>query len=269
MMLASAAHSHPGLKRRLNEDSYAARADLGLFVVADGMGGHAAGEVASRVAVDTIVEFIESTVAADENWTWPFGFDPALGLDGTRLKAALRLANRQISARAADSAELRGMATTVAGVLVRRRTLPQGGSAMLPALVAHVGDSRAYLWRQGTLERLTRDHSWVEEQITAGTLTASSAREHPWRNLVTRALSGGTDPEADITPLALERGDRVLICSDGLFTVVPDDRIAELLAQRGPGGEPPAICEALVDAANRAGGPDNITVILVEVHNLE
>jgi protein phosphatase len=269
MTLASAALSHSGLKRRVNEDSYCARADLGLFVVADGMGGHAAGEVASRVAVDTIVEFIDTTKAADENWTWPFGFEPALGVDGTRLKGALRLANRQISARAAASAELRGMATTAAAVLVRRQTMPQGSSAILPALVAHVGDSRVYRWREGGLERLTRDHSWVEEQITAGTLTALSAREHPWRNLVTRALSGGTDPEADITPLALERGDRILLCSDGLFTVVSDDLIAETLGQGKPGADLDGVCSALVDAANRGGGPDNITVILIDVVSLE
>jgi protein phosphatase len=135
---------------------------------------------------------------------------------------------------------------------------------VLPALFAHVGDSRAYLWRDRQLDQITRDHSWVEEQMSLGVLSESEARQHPWRNLVTRALSGADEPRVELTPLALEPGDRVLLCSDGLTSPLTNGVIAAMLAA-APAGRPEELCRALVDAANRAGGPDNITVIVVEV----
>jgi serine/threonine protein phosphatase PrpC len=131
-------------------------------------------------------------------------------------------------------------------------------------LLAHVGDSRAYLWRDGELTRQTQDHSWVEEQVALGLLTEAEARNHPWRNLVTRAISGGPDPHVDVTPLALEPHDRVLLCSDGLTTPVTDDVIARLMGQSAR-GDVERLCQTLVDAANAGGGPDNITVVLVEI----
>jgi serine/threonine protein phosphatase PrpC len=134
----------------------------------------------------------------------------------------------------------------------------------LSGLVAHVGDSRLYLWRDGQLDRLTRDHSWVEEQVIAGALSSTEARVHPWRNLVTRALSGGPDPDVDLLPLSLEPRDRVLLCSDGLTSVVGDDVICEVMS-RPHDGKLDGLCQMLVDAANAAGGPDNITVVVVEV----
>ena len=248
-----AVSTDPGLRRTSNEDSYSTRADVGLFVVADGMGGHVAGEVASRVAVEAIEAFIEETAGADKNRTWPFPFDPALSLEANRLKAAFRLANRRIASAIADSQDLRGMATTASAVLVGRDS----------ASVGHVGDSRVYVLRQGTLAQITHDHSWVEEQVRAGTLTPSAARQHPWRNVVTRALSGGEDPEVDVTEVIPAPGERYLLCSDGLFGVVGDDRIAELLGQAGVTLD--GICRALVDAANQAGGPDNITALILEI----
>jgi protein phosphatase len=141
---------------------------------------------------------------------------------------------------------------------------PASQPGVLSALVAHVGDSRAYLWRDGMLDHITRDHSWVEEQISAGVLTDDEARVHPWRNLVTRALAGAEDPNVELTPVALEGGDRILICSDGLTSPLTDAAIAEILA-RTPMGQPDELCQALVDAANDGGGPDNITVIVIEV----
>jgi protein phosphatase len=248
-----AVSTDPGLRRTSNEDSYSTRADVGLFVVADGMGGHVAGEVASRVAVEAIEAFIEETAGADKNRTWPFPFDPALSLEANRLKAAFRLANRRIASAIADSQDLRGMATTASAVLVGRDS----------ASVGHVGDSRVYVLRHGTLAQITHDHSWVEEQVRAGTLTPSAARQHPWRNVVTRALSGGEDPEVDVTEVTPAPGERYLLCSDGLFGVVGDDRIAELLGQAGVTLD--GICRALVDAANQAGGPDNITALILEI----
>jgi protein phosphatase len=255
MKLSWAVRTDPGLRRSSNEDSYCTRPDLGLFIVADGMGGHAAGEVASRVAVDTIETFITDTAGADKNRTWPFPFEPAISLEGNRLKAAFRLANRQIANAMADSADLRGMATTASAVLAGPRR----------ACIAHVGDSRIYaldLPARGTLRQITDDHSWVEEQVRAGTMTSSAARQHPWRNVVTRALSGGADPEIDIVEIDPKAGERFLLCSDGLSGVVANDAIAEILGADAP---LETICDRLIAAANGGGGPDNITVLVIHV----
>jgi len=251
--LTWAVTSDPGLKRTSNEDSYSTRADVGLFVVADGMGGHVAGEVASRVAVEAIEAFIQETAGADKNRTWPFPFDPTISLEANRLRAAFRLANRKIASAIADSQDLRGMATTASAVLLGARS----------ASVAHVGDSRVYVLRGGRLEQITNDHSWVEEQVRAGTLTPTAARQHPWRNVVTRALSGGEDPEVDVTEVSPRPGERYLLCSDGLFTVVPDNRIAEILSQKDKTLD--AIAHDLIEAANEGGGPDNITALILQI----
>jgi protein phosphatase len=249
-----AVSSDPGLRRSSNEDSYCTRPDLGLFVVADGMGGHVAGEVASRVAVEAIEVFIQETAGADKNRTWPFPFEPALSLEANRLKAAFRLANRRIASAIADSNDLRGMATTASAIL----TGPEG------ACVAHVGDSRVYVLREADLNQITNDHSWVEEQVRAGTMSPTAARQHPWRNVVTRALSGGEDPEVDVTQIRPLEAERYLLCSDGLFSVVTDDQIAEIMADRKVPLE--QLCQRLIDAANNAGGPDNITTLVLEVN---
>ena len=251
--LTWAVSSDPGLRRSSNEDCYSTRPDVGLFVVADGMGGHVAGEVASRIAVEAIEAFIEETTVADKNRTWPFPFDPTLSLEANRLKAAFRLANRRIASAIADSQDLRGMATTASAVLFGDRR----------ASVGHVGDSRVYVLRGTALEQITHDHSWVEEQVRAGTLSPTAARQHPWRNVVTRALSGGEDPEVDVTEVTPVPGERYLLCSDGLFSVLPDARIAEILGRRGAPLD--AICRGLVEAANEGGGPDNITTLILEI----
>jgi len=245
--------SDPGLRRTSNEDCYCTRADIGLYIVADGMGGHVAGEVASRQAVEAIEAFIEETAGADKNRTWPFPFDPSLSLEANRLKAAFRLANRRIAAAIADSQDLRGMATTASAFLAGNNS----------ACVAHVGDSRVYVIRDGTLDQITHDHSWVEEQVRAGTMSPSAARQHPWRNVVTRALSGGEDPEVDVTELRPKPGERFLLCSDGLFSVVSDAQIAAILGDSRLGLE--EVCRRLIDAANESGGPDNITAVVLQV----
>lgn len=255
MNLRWAVRTDPGLRRSGNEDSYCTRDDLGLYVVADGMGGHAAGEVASRLAVDTIQNFIAETAGADKNRTWPFPFEPHISLEGNRLKAAFRLANRQIANAMAEAVDLRGMATTASAVLAGRNT----------ACIGHVGDSRVYaldVLKGGALRQITDDHSWVEEQVRAGTMSATAARQHPWRNVVTRALSGGNDPEVDTVELTPAPGERFLLCSDGLSGVVSHDVIAKIL---GETGSLDAICERLIAAANEGGGPDNITVLVLEV----
>ncbi|HSF99481.1 MAG TPA: Stp1/IreP family PP2C-type Ser/Thr phosphatase [Vicinamibacterales bacterium] len=253
MLRATAAvASDRGLRREENEDSYVSRQDLGLFMVADGMGGHAAGEVASRMAVQAVEAFVSDTRDADPNRTWPFPYDPEISLDANRLKAGFRLANRRLAAAMADNESLRGMATTAAAVLLGRER----------PVVAHVGDSRVYLYRDGELKQVTEDHSWVSEQVRAGILSDADARRHPWRNVVTRALSGGDDPDVEVADIELAAGDRLLICSDGLSGVVTTERMQEIVAA---GQELEETCRALIAAANDAGGPDNITVAMLQV----
>jgi serine/threonine protein phosphatase PrpC len=250
MAVSWAARTHPGLRRAKNEDRFCAVPERGLFVVADGMGGHAGGDVASELAVVEIERVVRATAALGQHDTWPMPFDSALGRDGNILRAAFVEANQSISDEADASEELRGMATTAVAVLL----------AGLQATIAHVGDSRAYLLREERLTRLTGDHSWVEEQMRAGLLTAEAAREHPWRNIVTRALSGAGDLEVDVSQIELQPADRLLLCSDGLTTMLTDDDVGRIIddatdLQRG--------CDDLVDRANAAGGSDNITTLLL------
>lgn len=259
--VSSAALTHTGLRRESNEDAFRERPDLGLYVVADGMGGHEAGEVASGLTVEIIESFINDTRDADLNQTWPFPYEMSKSLEANRLIAAFRLANRRVASGIAADPALKGMATTAAAVLFGR-----DGRAH----VAHVGDSRVYLLRDKRLQQLTHDHSWVGEQIRAGLLTDDDAQRHPWRNVVTRAISGGDDPEVETSDVVTQAGDLLMICSDGLSSVVPLEDLENLLTSqlRNPGTPGPRLtlaAAALIDAANKAGGPDNITVILVHV----
>lgn len=250
--ISSAVASHPGLRREENEDSYCVRPDLGLYLVADGMGGHAAGEVASRIVVEVVEAFIADTRTADANRTWPFPLERALSFEANRIKAALRLANRRIASSMETNESLRGMATTAAAVLFSEER----------TVVAHVGDSRVYRFRAGELEQVTHDHSWVSEQVRAGVMTEADARQHPWRNVVTRALAGGDDPDVELSEVSLLPRDRVLVCSDGLSSVVTKQAIEAVLSAPG---SLESVCQALIEAANAGGGPDNITVVLLEV----
>jgi PPM family protein phosphatase len=240
-----------GRKRKGNEDSLFVNADQNLYVVADGMGGHAAGEVASKIAVDAINEFICLT-AGDEEITWPFGLDENMSYDGNRLKTAVRFANRKVLEATKERAEYEGMATTVAAVLVDGET----------ANLAHVGDSRVYLVRGSELTQLTSDHSWVNEQIQSGVISPDQARSHPLRNVVTRALGGKADLQVDMQVHEIEPDDILLLCSDGLTTMIPDDEIARVM--RDNAGDIDEAARALVDAANARGGEDNITVLLLK-----
>lgn len=239
-----------GRKRKGNEDSLFINPEQNLFVVADGMGGHAAGEVASRVAVESINEFVCMT-SGDEEITWPFGLDESMSYDGNRLKTSVRYANNKVLAATRESAEYEGMATTVVGVLI------DGATANL----THVGDSRIYLFRNGSLVQLTSDHSWVNEQLQGGMLTPEQARSHPLRNVVTRALGGKPDLEVDMQVHEALPGDMLLLCSDGLTTMVPDPEIQRILSENGDVEKAAAV---LVAEANTHGGEDNITVILLQ-----
>ena len=240
-----------GRKRKGNEDSLIANPEEGLFVVADGMGGHAAGEVASKVAVDSINEFVCLT-GGDDEITWPFGLDEGISYDGNRLKTAVRYANRKVLEAVKEKAEYEGMATTVAAALVDGATVN----------LAHVGDSRVYLFRDGELSQLTSDHSWVNEQLQSGVISMDQARSHPLRNVVTRALGGRADLQVDMQCHTMRSGDLLLMCSDGLTTMVPDGEIARVLGEAG--GDIQAAAARLLAEANARGGEDNTTVVLLQ-----
>jgi PPM family protein phosphatase len=251
LRISADAQSDVGRKRKGNEDALCLNDEQRLYVVADGMGGHAAGEVASRVAVDAIAEFVELT-GGNQEITWPFGLDETISYEGNRLKTAVRHANTRVIEATRESAEYEGMATTVAAVLV------DGDIANL----AHVGDSRIYLWNGQSIEQLTRDHSWVNEQIENGAISPEQARSHPLRNVVTRALGGRADLVVDIQSRRMAPGDMLLLCSDGLTTMIPDDGIARIL--RESEGDVARATSALVSEANERGGEDNITVVLLK-----
>jgi protein phosphatase len=256
MRVTCAAVSDTGVRRAGNEDAYCLRPDLGLFVVADGMGGHAAGEVASRLAVQAIERVVAGAAGTGgaAHPIDPDSTDAGLRSGAATLVEAFREANRSIRDEVTREAAVRGMATTASALLI---------DAIDGPVVAHVGDSRIYLLHDGALRRITDDHSWVEEQVRAGVIDAAAARSHPWRSVVTRALNGGDDPRVDLVDLVLEPGDRVLLCSDGLTAVVGEERIHEAV-RRAP--SPEALCAELVAMANDEGGPDNVTVVALEVH---
>jgi PPM family protein phosphatase len=249
--VAACGVSDPGRVRSHNEDSFEIDQEHELYVVADGMGGHTHGEVASRMAVDTIREFVcHAEEESDE--TWPFAYDPRLQRHSNVLRAAVGLAHDQVLSAIRRDGSLYGMGTTVVSCLVRGDT----------AALAHVGDSRAYLFREGQLELLTQDHTWVNEQVVAGYLSEAQARDHPLKNVVTRALGGDSDVSVDVKEVALAPGDSLLLCSDGLTTMLKDQEIEAHLRQHARSALNGA-CETLVAEANTRGGHDNVTVVLL------
>jgi len=244
-----------GRKRKHNEDNLLCDvngdSEEGLFIVADGMGGHAAGEVASKITVDTVGEFIAATRQKEEA-TWPFKYNHELHFNSNRLAVAIEKANERVMAAVAAQPWLKGMGTTVVAGLLDGKILS----------LAHVGDSRAYLYRDGQLSRLTDDHSWVHEQVAAGILTEDEAKSHPLKNVVTRALGGGPSVSPDLQELSFQAGDVFLFCSDGLTTMLSDEEIRDALAANP---DPRKVCEHLVEIANEKGGVDNITVVVARI----
>jgi protein phosphatase len=249
-MLKAAGLTHVGRQRQHNEDSYLVEQDAHLFLVADGMGGHAAGEIASRIAVDSISEFILHT--KEDDGTWPHAYDEHYKRSTNRLMAAVRLANTRVLEAMRKDARLRGMGTTVVACLADDETMS----------FAHVGDSRAYMIRNNQLSRITNDHSWVFEQVQAGMLTEAEAEKHPLRNVITRALGGALQVTPDASEIEMRPGDVYLLCSDGLTGMVPEDEILRVVTQSN--GDIQRACELLIEAANERGGLDNVTAILVK-----
>ena len=264
----------PGLARLHNEDAFRVDGENGLYVVADGMGGHSHGEVASKIAVETIARTLRAPEpvrttpiplpprAANSNTATPLPHNPSavtqpgagLRPHSLRLRDAIRRAHDAMLNAIRDDFSLQGMGTTVAGLLVRDGI----------AAVAHVGDSRIYRLRGSEMRLLTRDHTWVNEQVMAGFLTEDQARTHPLRNVVTRALGGEAEVAVDVSEVELRKGDLYLICSDGLTTMLTDPEIKSRLASGKPLDE---ICRTLIAAANERGGVDNITVVIARVQD--
>jgi serine/threonine protein phosphatase PrpC len=237
-----------GAVRETNEDAFAVAAHLGLFMVADGMGGAAAGEIAARAVIDQVHRAVD-----DGDTTWPMDTGINTPESGPRrFVAGIHRANRHIYRQALEDQRLRGMGTTFAGVLLLGRT----------AVVAHVGDSRVYRLRDGELERLTRDHSWVNLLVSRGHIGAAEAASHPQRNVITRAVGTRETVEVEIRIVDLRPGDAFLLCSDGLHGELDDAEIAAVLCDH-PG--PVAAVGRLLDRAIQKGGADNVTAVLVRM----
>jgi protein phosphatase len=252
MRAVAAGMTDVGRQRDHNEDSYAVLSDLGLFIVADGMGGHRAGDVASRLATDAIAEFFKTT--AHDDATWPFHFDVNLSEDENRLITGIRIANRQIFERSIRSRDCHGMGTTVVGALFSRRKKR--------LVVGHVGDSRAYRVRDGRIQQLTRDHSLVNDYLLAmPDLTEEQRAELP-RNVITRALGMHDQVQVDLLTDDAQVGDVYLLCSDGLSGMLTDEEILRVVTSSEDTAE---ICRDLVALANRNGGEDNITALAIRI----
>ncbi|WP_437671328.1 Stp1/IreP family PP2C-type Ser/Thr phosphatase [Sorangium sp. So ce131] len=241
-----------GLQRDHNEDSYAVLSEYDLFIVADGMGGHRAGDVASKLATDSIADFFRST--SREDATWPFHFDTSLSEEENRLVAGIRVANRQIFERSIRSRDCAGMGTTVVGALFSKKKNR--------IYVGHVGDSRAYRVRKGSISQLTRDHSLFNDYIMAmPELTEEQRAELP-RNVITRALGMQDSVVVDLISDEPQPGDVYLLCSDGLSGMLSDDQILAIVSSIS---EVPEMCRRLIAKANENGGEDNITALVIRI----
>ena len=242
--LLHAARTDVGMIRSGNEDNYAVNVppsgDRGLFVVADGMGGHAAGEVASEMAVQTLERELASLKDLDDRSS------------SERVMDALRMANRNIHDRTITEVDKQGMGTTASVLIV----------SGMRYMIGQVGDSRVYLLRDGALQQLTKDHSYVQEQVDAGFLTPEQARYHPYSNVITRCVGASPDVQPDVYQGEVRVGDLFLVASDGLTGMVDDRRLQMLLMSRSV---PERKVHSLIAEANGRGGLDNITAIVVEI----
>ena len=240
-MAASYFITDTGRIRELNQD-FAYRSDAGvgtlpnLYVVADGMGGHQAGDLASRCAINSLVSFIRES--GEKN--------PMRLLD-----SAFHHANTEVLKAASERKEYYGMGTTMVAAAFLKREL----------VVANVGDSRLYVWGEGRIRQITRDHSLVEEMVKAGTITRLHARTHPEKNVITRAIGAAESLRVDIFRLPIREGERILMCTDGLTNMLTDQEILSILETEG---NMQARIQSLISAANRAGGKDNITALIAE-----
>jgi len=244
-----AGETNVGRKRNHNEDNFAIYADFGLFLVADGMGGHASGEVASKMAVDSLHDFFAQT-ADDPERTWPYKMDRSKGYEENRMITGIKLANLRIYETAQRDSKKRGMGTTFAGLFTANDGI----------YVAHVGDSRVYRHRDGKLEMLTEDHSLLNDYIKMKRLTEEEIANFPHKNVIVRALGMKDTVKVDTRFEVPKLNDTYVVCSDGLAGPVTDEEINEILNEYKDLKE----CSAkMIERANEHGGPDNVTCVLV------
>lgn len=240
-----------GLKREGNEDSFSTEDNLGLYVVADGMGGHLAGEVASQVAVEMINKsfrkWMEKDIPQDQLFGMP---DDSLSLNGNYIQSSIKLANKIVYELAMNYEQYHGMGTTVAAIHVTPATI----------VVANVGDSRIYLVRDGTIEQLSKDHTIVSEQIEMGVMTEEEAENSPLKHILTRNLGSAEEVEPDVYEVVPSNNDKYVLCSDGLTDLVSDDEILEMARDSN---DPEELCRQFVEKVLKRGAHDNTTVISV------
>jgi PPM family protein phosphatase len=243
--------THPG-RRASNEDALLIDHALGLFVVADGMGGHKAGEVAAQLAIDAIREFVEDSRDTSD-LTWPFGVDPALSTNANRLRTAVRMANNRVLEASESCADYMGMGTTVVAALV------SGGRLVFVG----VGDSRVYLWQEGRVQQLTRDDSWVATVLAREPgITESALAQHPMRHVLTSVVGARADTEPHAEDRPFLPGDILLLCSDGLHGTLSQEEIGSVL---GSGESLERMTATLIDQALAQGASDNVTAIVLRV----
>jgi PPM family protein phosphatase len=253
MRITAAGLTDVGLQRDHNEDTFCCLERYRLYLVADGMGGHQSGEVASSMAADRMRVFFEATEKEDA--TWPFPIDPNLTIAENRLSAAIKMANKQIFERSITEHSLQGMGTTVVGLLV----VPDKHVAY----VAHVGDSRAYRIREGQITQITRDHSLINDYLMMMPDMPKEAMDVLPKNVITRALGMQDSVVVDLSTEDVHEGDRFLLCSDGLSGQVSDTRICEVVNEHP--NDLDAALKILVQESNDAGGEDNVTIVLVAI----
>ena len=258
MKLIAAGLTNVGMKRSHNEDNHLLVPEENLFLVADGMGGHASGEVASDIAVHSIAEFFRLT-SADEEQTWPFKEERGLKYEENRLVTGIKLANRRIFETAQADARKRGMGTTVVGALFTHNG----------AYVGHCGDSRCYRFRNGHIELLTEDHSLLNDYQKSHKLSQEEIDNIPHKNVIVRALGMKDTVQVDVSRLEPQAEDVYMLCSDGLSGMVHDPEMNEILQGflRDPAraDDIEGMCHALINAANANGGTDNVTAICIKV----
>jgi len=241
--------SDVGCVRADNEDRILMDADLGVFVVADGMGGHRHGELAAELAISTLRYYLDSSRNLRE-LTWPFGYNFNLSLEANRLVTGILLANRQIWKRSGDAPEYTGMGSTIAAVLVNGDR----------AAVANVGDSRAYLFREGALSQLTVDDTWLSAVLRRDEISDKTLQDHPMRDVLTQAAGSQNDLDVHTVDIELRRNDMLLLCSDGLDGIVPQAGILSVLQSNAA---LPQKVTRLCEAARGGGAPDNLSCILL------
>lgn len=253
MHIVAAGLSDVGQQREHNEDSFVILPEFDLYIVADGMGGHRAGDVASKMATHTIASFFQAT--AKEDATWPFHFDPHLSVEENRLITGIKVANKRIFEASTRYREVHGMGTTVVGALVAR----ERGRMY----VAHVGDSRCYRVRNGSITLLTRDHSLLNDYLLVMPDMTPEQREELPKNVITRALGMQDSVVVDLVPEQPQPGDVYVLCSDGLSGMITDEQLLETVMAGAENVD--AIAQQLVQRANEHGGEDNVTVVVLRV----